>query len=134
MPQNRQIRYKRPIGKGYIREDVSLAHALDMGIILEFNYGRKQKQGQVGGWKNDPRPKILLLYDDGSEYLEGLNTNYLSDYYLVKLKKLQIRFPGLDGEEFYDVLKRSALYALKKGYRKYMRKSVNKATKIVPKD
>ena len=33
------------------------------------------------------------------------------------------RFPGVDGEQLYNIFKRTARFALKKGYRKYIRAS-----------
>lgn len=125
------IRYRRPTPKHIAKQVINMNEQLETGVVLEFTYGRKQKVGEVGGWKNDPRPTLLIFYDDGQRYLEGVNTNYLSNYYLKKLYALKNKFPGINGEEFYDIVKRSAPYALKKGYRKYLRPSVKRPMKYV---
>ena len=96
------------------------------GSILSFVYGKKQRPGQVGGWKNDKSPLLLVFYDDGVRYIEGINTNYLSKWYIKRLRTLIRTFPGVDGEEFYNIVKKTAWYAVGKGYRKYMRASLRK--------
>lgn len=119
------VRYRRPVPKGMVKVSVTLKDKkLKSGYIMEFKYGRKQKPGQVGGWKNDPRPVILLFHDDKIKYIEGVNTNYLSEYYVKKIRQIMNRFPGVDGELLYNIFKRTAKFALKKGYRKYMRASL----------
>jgi len=120
------IRYRRGIPKEMVRVELSLIgnKEIKTGTLLEFSYGKQQKPGKVGGWKNDPKPKLLVFYDDGVDYIEGLNTNYLSDYYIRKLKQILMRFPGIEGEQLYDIIKRTASYAIAKGYRKYIRSSV----------
>jgi len=120
----RPIRYKRPLPKNMVKESISLTKPIETGNIIEFIYGTKQKPGQTGGWKNDPKPALLVFYDDGVGYIEGINTNYLSDYYIRKVRMIRDIFPGISGEELYNVIKRSASYALKKGYRKYLRPSL----------
>jgi len=107
-----------------------------IGILLEFSYGTKQNIGEVGGWKNDPRPRLLVFYDDKKKYVEGLNTNYLSDYYLRKLAIIISRYPGLvsgeggdsmtsaNARRFYAIIKQTAPFAIEKGYRKYLRRSI----------
>lgn len=129
---NNQVRYKRPVPRGMVKQKIKMINEIATGEILEFNYGYKQKPGEVGGWKNDPKPVLLVFYDDGSEYIEGLNTNYLSDYYLRKLKRIIAKFPGITiqpkekkmGMKLYDVVSKTAAYAVKKGYRKYLRKNL----------
>ena len=116
------VRYRRPVPKGMVKVAVTLKDKkLKSGYIMEFKYGRKQKPGQVGGWKNDPRPVILLFWDDKIKYVEGVNTNYLSEYYVKKIRQIMNRFPGVEGEQLYGIFKRTAKHALKKGYRKYIR-------------
>ena len=118
------VRYRRKTPKGMNKIGITLKDKkLKSGYLLEFTYGKKQKKGEVGGWKNDPRPVIFLFHDDKIKYIEGINTNYLSEYYLKKVRQIMMRFPGLEGEQLYIIFKRTAKYALKKGYRKYMRDS-----------
>ena len=118
------VRYRRAVPKGMVKMHVKLANKkLNTGYLVEFKYGYKQKPGQVGGWKNDPRPVIFLFHDDKIKYIQGVNTNYLSEWYLKKVCQIMKRFPGVDGEQIYLIFKRTAKFALKKGYRKYMRDS-----------
>lgn len=118
------VRYRRPVPKGMVKVAVTLKDKkLKTGYLMEFKYGRKQKPGQVGGWKNDPRPVIMLFHDDKIKYIEGVNLNYLSEWYVKKVRQIMNRFPGVDGEQLYNIFKRTAKFALKKGYRKYMRVS-----------
>jgi hypothetical protein len=129
---DKPIIYKRPVPRGFKKQELKLVKEVKTGSIIEFVYGSKQKVGQVGGYKNDRRPVLLVFYDDGKKYIEGLNTNYLSRYYLFKLNQIRKRFPGIlvdkannkTGEMFYKIVKRTAPYAVGKGYRKYMRKSL----------
>lgn len=125
------VRYLRRIKPGYIREEVNLSSEVKTGTILEFTYGRKQKPGQVGGWKNDPKPKLLVFYDDRLKYIEGVNTNYLSDWYLSRLNKILLKFPGINGEELYNIVKTSAKGVVEKGYRKYIRPSLKRPMKHI---
>ncbi len=104
--------------------------AHDTGTLLEFKYGSKQKPGVAGGWKNDPAPSLLVFHDDGENYIEGINLHYLSYYYVKKMQAIIKRFPGLNGTELYSIVKRTAPFAIKKGYRKYIRASVNSPHKI----
>lgn len=128
------IKYKRtaPLSLGVPKNFIKIAHRLierlPTGEILEFAYGKKQVIGEVGGWKNDPKPVLLVFYDDNFKYIEGLNTNYLSDHYLMKLRQIIVRFPGVidkAGKQLYKIVKRTAPYALAKGYRKYIRSSLH---------
>ena len=128
----RPIKYKHPTAKGFMIKKTTMTNPTQTGTLLEFKYGTKQKPGQVGGWKNDPRPSLLVFYDDGAKYIEGINLHYLSYYYVLKLRKLMIMFPGINGKELYDVVKRSAAFAVKKGYRKYIRSSVLSPQRLVP--
>lgn len=98
------------------------------GSLLSFVYGKKQRPGQVGGWKNDRKPLLLVFYDDGEKYIEGINTNYLSKWYIKRLKTLLRIFPGIDGRQFYHIVQKTAWYALGKGYRKYIRSSLKSAS------
>lgn len=119
------ILYRRPIPNGMYRQVSSMYREIECGTILEFVYGKKQKPGQVGGWKNDRKPVLLVFYDNKVDgYIEGINTNYLSMYYLKKLKQIMTRFPGVDGEELYTIMLRTARFAVNKGYRKYIRSSL----------
>lgn len=130
------IRYLRPVPDGMTKITVSLIHTFEPGTILEFVYGEKQKPGQVGGWKNDRRPVLLIFMDDGFRYIEGLNTNYLSPYYMKKLQLIQDRFPGFgkDGRMMYKIVWRTGRFAIQKGYRKYIRTSLRDRYIYVYKD
>jgi hypothetical protein len=130
----KQIRYKRPTPRGVVKEQVILTpRKFNSGELIEFRYGLKQKPGQIGGWKNDPKPALLVFYDDGHNYIEGVNTHYLSEYYLKKVIILPKIFPGIEGTEIYDVIKRTAPKVLAKGYRKYIRTSLKSIFRYVPK-
>ena len=119
------VRYRRPVPKGMVKVKLVIERRkIKTGSLIEFKYGRKQKPGQVGGWKNDPRPVIFLFHDHKIKYVEGINTNYLSEYYLKKVRQIMNRFPGVEGYILYNVFKRTAKHAVKKGYRKYMRDSL----------
>jgi hypothetical protein len=102
--------------------------------MFEFIYGNKQMPGQVGGWKNDPRPVVLVFMDDGQYYIEGINTNYLSDHYMKKIRQIMSRFPGVNQDNLLNITKRVAPYAIKKGYRKYIRSSLRDVYIYVYKD
>lgn len=120
-------RLKPPPGVVKLETSMSKRKQLKTGTLLEFKYGggsRPQESGEVGRWKHDPKPILLVFYDDGVKTVEGVNTNYLSSAYLKKLRIILRRFPGLDGQDLYKLFKRTALFAIKKGYRKYIRKSL----------
>lgn len=118
------VRYSRPTPKDMKKLKVSIIeNQIATGYLLEFNYGVKQMAGRVGGWKNDPRPVILVFMDDKFNYIEGINTNYLSEYYMKKIREIMKRFPGVGGEMLYDIFKKTAKPAIK-GYRKYIRSSL----------
>lgn len=120
------VRYRRPTPIGMKKIGIKLGNnSITAGYLLEFTYGFKQKEGEVGGWKNDPQPLIIVFNDDQVRYVEGVNTNYLSEYYLKKVRNIMVRFPGINGEQLYNIFKRTARYAIKKGYRKYIRTSLN---------
>lgn len=132
------VRYRRPTPKNMSRVEVRRRKGsrFRTGMILEFSYGKKQKPGEVGGWKTDPKPRLLVFFDDKETYIEGINTNYLSDYYLRKLSMIINKYPGLVSGEggdamdstharrFYKIIKLTAPFAIKKGYRKYLRDSI----------
>ncbi len=128
------IRYRRQAPEDMRKIKVSvIENQINTGYLLEFVYGAHQMQGQVGGWKNDPRPVILVFSDDKFKYIEGINTNYLSDYYLKKLREIMLRFPGVDGENLYSIFKKTAKPAIA-GYRKYIRASLKDVYIYVYKD
>ena len=110
---------------GMTKSKGTLSEQIAFGSILEFSYGAKQVRGERGGWKTDPKPSLLIFHDDGSKHVEGLNTHYLSYYYIAKLLKLLRKYPGINGTKFYSIIKSTAPQALKKGYRKYLRSSIN---------
>ncbi len=132
------VRYRRQPPKNMSSVLVTMRKGMRfrIGILLEFSYGTKQNIGEVGGWKNDPKPRLLVFYDDKQKYIEGLNTNYLSDYYIRKLNIIISKYPGLvsgeggdavdsaNAKRFYAIIKKTAPFAIKKGYRKFLRKSI----------
>jgi len=139
--KTKPIMYKRLPPDGFIKVEQHMDKEIKLGTILEFQYGQKQKYGEVGGWKNDPIPQLLVIYDEFHNtsdsiipHIEGINLNYLSDYYVQRLKAIQMKFPGIDGEDFYRILKRTAEFAVKKGYRRYLRKSIKNPKIIVYKE
>jgi hypothetical protein len=113
---------------GLTESQATLINEVEFGSILEFSYGSKQKPGEKGGWKTDPKPSLLVFNDDGSKYIEGLNVHYLSFYYVSTLLKLLVKYPGIDGLKFYNIVKSTAPGALSSGYRKYIRSSVKPKT------
>lgn len=127
------IRYHRNI-PNTILEARTLLKEFKTGEIVHFTYGQRQEAGETGGWKNDPRPRLLVYYDDGNKYIEGVNTNYLPTAYLVRLMKLLVSFPGIGGRELYSIVKRTAPEAHKKGYRKYFRTSMRNPVVSKPLD
>lgn len=112
-PDMRKISYR--VGKGI---------PVNTGYMMEFVYGEKQVYPQVGGWKTDQRPVLLVYNDDGVRIIEGINTNYLSEHYMKKVRQIMSRFPGINQDGLYTITKRVAPYAIKKGYRKYIRQSL----------
>jgi len=123
--KNPPIRYHRspPSGMRKIKYSIGMGTPVNTGYLMEFIYGEKQVYPQVGGWKHDQRPLLFVYGDDGFRILEGINTNYLSESYMLKMKKIMDRFPGVDQDSIYNTTKRTAPYAIKKGYRKYIRTS-----------
>ena len=109
---------------GLTESRVSSLNSLNTGDILEFNYGSKHVRGDTGGRKHDPKPALFVFHDDQSNYVEGLNTHYLSYYYISKLLKLLKLYPGIDGAKLYDIVKVTAPGAVRSGYRKYIRSSI----------
>lgn len=126
---NAPLRYQRLLEEGTF-VPTKTTSALPTGTLVQFTYGRKQEVGEVGGWKNDPRPKLVVFYDDGQKYIEGININYLPNTYLSVLMKLLVTFPGITGEQLYKVVKLSAPNSILKGYRKYIRSSFRNVTKF----
>lgn len=119
------VRYLRKTPDGMKKVKLTKhIYSINCGYLAEFGYGDHQMQGQIGGWKNDPRPIILTFSDDGRMYVEGINTNYLPDVYMKRLLLLMRRFPGLGSVDLYDIFKRTAHQAIKSGYRKYIRRSM----------
>lgn len=116
---------RRPVPKNMAKQVFKMNNIVDTGLLLEFSYGRKQKPGEVGGYKNDPRPLLLVFHDDGIKYIEGLNTHYISLLYIRKLNSILNKYPGIkentNGKLFYEIVKKTAYPAVKKGYRKYLR-------------
>lgn len=112
-PDMRKISYR--VGKGI---------PVNTGYMMEFIYGEKQVYPQVGGWKTDQRPVLFVYNDDGVRIIEGINTNYLSEYYMKKMRQIMSRFPGISQDSLYSITKRVAPYAIQKGYRKYIRQSL----------
>jgi len=105
----------------------SLGERLPAGTLVEFPYGRK-KMNEAGGWKNDPRPIVIVFFDDLVDYIEGLNTNYLSPQKLkecleVVNQEQSIGDSPADGKRLYERMKSiepDVLFA----YRKFKRDSI----------
>lgn len=99
-----------------------LAKVYKCGDVIRFRYDGKKPIGEPMGWHHDPEPMLLMLYDDGWKFWEGINLNYLSHTYVTRLARLVKRFPGIDGTDLYPIIKRTAPIAAKVAYRKYYRK------------
>lgn len=109
---NRRVNYRKNK-----HQQVSEAFStMRTGEYLEFEYGR---------YKNDQKPDLLVFYDDGNQYIEGINANYLSYQYIKKLNDIIDRYPGIKGRDLYAVVVRTAYPAVQMGYRKYFRNHVN---------
>ena len=115
---------------------IKTSSRLYAGTYVEFQYGVK-KLDEAGGWKGDPRPILLVFYDDFKKYIEGINTNYLSPNQfqsLFKLTKSVIKEnenvdPIYDGERLYQLIKNSNP-SLLSGYRRYLRNNILSFWKI----
>lgn len=106
---------------------IPLAGRVPATALVEFHYGA-MKMNESGGWKNDPRPIVLVFYDDKDKYIEGINTNYLSAQKLEELLQVVARYPIVgdspaDGKRLYKVVKAIEPEALV-GYRRYKRDSI----------
>jgi len=118
--RNRSIKFKK--------SRVRLSSRVPAGTLIEFQYGVQKEVNESGGWKNDPRPILLVFYDDQSEYIEGVNTNYLEDKFLRDFMEVLENAPGIgkstdSGKRLYKLMK-SVDPDLLKAYRKYKRKSI----------
>lgn len=118
------VRYHRPTPEGMrkIKHTISHGVPVNTGYMMEFIYGEYEPV-RVGGWKNDSRPVIFVYGDDSVRILEGINTNYLPDSYMIQMRKIMSRYPGVNQDTVYVLTKRIAPFAIKKGYRKYIRTS-----------
>lgn len=111
-----------------------------VGDFIEFQYGDRHPYGVRGGWKNDPRPILLVFYDELLTYIEGINTNYITD---VELKQLLEVLSDMDlnlrrgkmsktiVDQFYQRVKNRNPKILR-GYRKYMRDNITAIWELEP--
>lgn len=122
-------RYRRNKIANISKKRLRVAHRVPAGILLEFHYGVPKPITEVGGWHNDPRPLLIVFYDDHNDIIEGINTNYLTDDQLrkvldaIKLLPINLGESTLDGQLLYKHLKSLTPEALT-GYRKYKRKKI----------
>jgi len=96
------------------------------GDIVEFKYDSKKKEGVVGGWKTDKKPRVLIILDDVKEKkVYGINLNYIPYTFAIHLLNVDAKYAGNRSESgarnYYKYLKMKAPQAVKKGYRTYMR-------------
>lgn len=109
----KEVSKKADIGKRY-----------RCGSILKFKYDGKKPVGEIGGWKNDPRPYGIVVYDDKAKNrLHLLNMNYIPWTLYRRIINLVDENPKLkfNGRKFYKELKSHSPEAVKKSYRKYVR-------------
>jgi hypothetical protein len=109
-------------------ERISLGESIDAGTLIRFTYGQKSVD-RPGGWKNDPRPIIIVLYDDQKKYIEGINVNYLNTAEIGQLFSLLSRYSkplqsDAAGQDLYKYLNGQAPEIVKKSYRKFKREAI----------
>jgi hypothetical protein len=129
-----RARYRRNKTIKYKRSQLRLGNRIPAGTLIEFQYGVKKKLDESGGWKGDPRPILLVFYDDQDEYIEGINTNYLNAGFLREFIDVLHKAPGVgkspnDGKLLYKLMK-SVEPDLLKAYRKYKRNVILTAWKL----
>lgn len=112
---------------------VNLGEQLEAGDLIRFSYGQRSVD-KPGGWKNDQRPIVLVLYDDQKESIEGINLNYLEISEMRQLFSILSKYAGTTDQDnsgigLYENIKSSGLEFLRKSYRKYKRKSITMAFK-----
>lgn len=134
MSNTEHAKYKRNKTLGYKHIAWRRAKRIGPGLLIEFQYGAKKNIGESGGWKGDPKPILLVLYDDHKEYIEGINTNYLNQKFLNELMKVLAMMPGVsqdynNGKQLYKMLKEISPDILK-GYRKYKRNVIRRIWKL----
>ena len=123
-----RARFRRNKKLQFERTRVALAARVPAGTLVEFQYGAKKDFGKVGGWHGDPRPILLVLYDDQRKYIEGLNTNYLPETLLKELLQVVRQVPDIGaqiegGTRLYNMIK-SVKPDVLVAYRKYFRKKL----------
>ena len=124
MSNQERARYRRNKTIKYKRTRLRLAGRIPAGTLIEFQYGTK-KPDETGGWKGDPRPILLVFYDDQDDYIEGINTNYLNAGFLREFIDVVKKAPGIGkspdgGKRLYRLMK-SIEPELLTAYRKYKR-------------
>lgn len=107
---------------------VNLGEVIDAGKLIRFSYGQRSED-KPGGWKNDPRPIIVVLYDDKEKYIEGININYFTTQEIGQFFALLSKYgkPIINeesGQQLYKFIKDQAPDLLKKAYRKFKRESI----------
>ena len=119
--------------KKFAKKRIRLATRVPAGTLVEFQYGTR-KLNESGGWKNDPRPVLLVFYDDQENYIEGINTNYLNSTILRELLNAVRQAKGIEntlegGKRLYELVKSVGPDTLI-GYRKYNRHKITAAWKM----
>jgi hypothetical protein len=89
------------------------------GDIIKFHYDGRKPIGVPRGWHHDPRPTLLVFYDDGRKYWEGVNLNYVAASNIKRIVKRLKKIKS--GRQLYSLMKSEEPLAVKFGYRKYFR-------------
>lgn len=122
-------RYRRNKTIGFTRKRWPLAKRIPAGSLIEFQYGIQKPLDEAGGWKHDRRPILIVFYDDQTENIEGINTNYLENTLLRETLASIYHFPGKlgsspeDGKRLYEYVKTVEPDMLR-AYRRYKRKQM----------
>jgi hypothetical protein len=110
----------------YLRGYPTSKSEFETGDVIRFSYGSWKPIGEPEGWHHDVRP-LLLVFWHGRKFkhgkiIEGINMNYMTKKYVVRLAKIVKKYPGIDGKWLYHIVKSSAPVAAKLGYRMYYSK------------
>jgi len=130
-----RARYRRNKTIKFKKTRTTLAGRVPAGQLVEFQYGARKPLGEAGGWKGDPRPILIVFYDDQKEFIEGINTNYLSPGKLQELLDVIDSFDSLgagpeDGKRLYARVKSIEPDILEMSYRKYKRDKIKSMWKL----
>lgn len=131
-----EAKYKknRIFAQRYSRSRLTKARRVPSGTLLEFQYGAKKPVNEAGGWHGDPRPVLLVFFDDKSEFIEGINVNYLANAEYMRLlaaiDKMELPEDSMQaGKMLYEFVKSIAPGALN-GYRKYKRNKIRSMFRV----